>query len=638
MKTKTKPTPTQTSSRVKIMDLTLRDGQQSTIATRLRTADMLPIASKIDAVGFCAVEMWGGATFDAAIRFLREDPWERIRKLKALMPKTPFQMLLRGQNLVGYRHYADDVVERFVDRSIANGINIIRIFDALNDFRNIKTAVKATLKYGGKVEGALCYTQSPVHNNALFVEMAKRLEDMGSDSICIKDMAGLLSPYMAFDLVSQMKEAVTVPLHLHTHDSSGMSIATCVKAIEAGLDIVDTAFSPMASGTSHPPVETLVKILEGGTTSARGATSASGKADPQLDMQLLSEISEYFKEVRKKYKSFESEYTCVDPKVVIYQVPGGMTSNLALQLSEQKALDKMKEVLEEVPKVRADFGFPPLVTPTSQIVGTQATLNVLAGERYKVITTETKNYLKGLYGKTPAPINQAIQKKAIGDEDPVTGRPADLLAPELSAAAEAIKDVTKNIDDILTYTLFPNVAREFFAKREEPQALTEQEGKTASTENRPVSPPPILAPSEFNVKIHGETFHVKLGGVGHPEEGGRPYFIYVDGQLEEVMVESLLEVVPSAAGQIDVKAGGRSTRPKAAHDGDVTAPMPGVVVRVDVAVGETVLQGQAVLIVEAMKMQSEVHTSIAGVVKMIYVLQGDRVNPDEVLVEIRPNP
>jgi len=605
------------------MDVTLRDGQQSTIATRLRTSDMLPIAAKIDAVGFCSVEMWGGATFDAAIRFLREDPWERLRALKKIMPRTPFQMLLRGQNLVGYRHYADDVVERFVDRSIANGINIIRIFDALNDFRNIKTSVKATLKYGGKVEGALCYTQSPVHNNALFVEMAKRLEDMGSDSICIKDMAGLLSPYAAFDLVSKMKEAITVPLHLHTHDSSGMSIATCLKAIEAGMDMVDTAFSPMASGTSHPPVETLVSILQG------------GKSDSQLDMQLLSEISEYFKEVRKKYKAFESEYTCVDPKVVIYQVPGGMTSNLALQLSEQKALDRMKEVLEEVPKVRKDFGYPPLVTPTSQIVGTQATLNVLAGERYKVITTETKNYLKGLYGKTPAPIDSEIQKKAIGGEEPITERPADILSPELLAAGEEIKGITTAIDDILTYTLFPNVAKEFFAKRLEPQMPMEQDGKTTAVENKPSSPPPILAPSEFNVKVHGETFHVKLGGVGHPEEGGRPYFMYVDGLLEEVMVESLLEIVPSSAGQIDVKAGGRSTRPKATHDGDVTAPMPGVVVSVKVSQGERVSQGQAVLIVEAMKMQSEVHSPIAGVVKTIYVIEGDRVNPDEVLVVIR---
>jgi pyruvate carboxylase subunit B len=455
--------------------------------------------------------------------------------------------------------------------------------------------------------------------------MAKRLEDMGSDSICIKDMAGLLAPTAAFELVGKIKESVSVPLHLHTHDSSGMSVATALKAVEAGLDVIDAAFSPMASGTSHPPVETVVSILQG------------GKFDSQLDLHLLSEISTYFKEVRKKYKQFESEYTCIDPKVVIYQIPGGMTSNLALQLSEQNALDRMQEVLEEVPKVRKDFGYPPLVTPTSQIVGTQATLNVLAGERYKVITTETKNYLKGLYGKTPAPIDWEVQKKAVGDEEPVSVRPADLLQPELAASEKAIKEITENIEDVLTYTLFPNVAKEFFAKRKEGLAnKPEWESKPIVAEPGSSVPAPVLAPSEFNVKVHGETFHVKLGGMGHPEEGGRPYFIYVDGQLEEVMVESLLEVVPSAAGQIDVKAGGRSTRPKAVHDGDVTAPMPGVVVRVNVSEGDKVSQGQAVLIVEAMKMQSEVHTPIGGVVKKIYAVQGDRVNPDEVLVAVRP--
>ncbi len=607
------------------MDTTLRDGQQSIIATRLRTDDMLAIASKMDSVGFSAVEMWGGATFDTAIRYLRENPWDRIRQLKKVMPKTPFQMLLRGQNLVGYRHYADDVVKRFIDRAIANGIDIIRIFDALNDFRNIKTAVKSTLKYGGKVEGALCYTQSPVHNNTLFVEMAKRLEDMGSDSICIKDMAGLLSPYVAFDLISKMKEEVTVPIHLHTHDSSGMALSTCLKAIEAGVDIIDTAFSSMASGTSHPPVETIVNILQ------------KGKADPHFDLHLLSEISGYFKDIRKKYKAFESDYTGVDPNVVIYQVPGGMTSNLALQLSEQNQLSRMKEVFEEVPRVREDFGYPPLVTPTSQIVGTQATLNVLTGERYKVITTETRNYLKGLYGQPPAPINAAVQKKAIGDELPITGRPADFIEPELEAASEEIKEISKNIEDVIIYTLFPNVAKEFFAKRDEPLEKSEPEVKTK--ENASASSPlpsPILAPSEFNVKVHGETFHVKVGGMGYPAEGGRPYFIYIDGQLEEVMVESLLEVVESAAGQIDIKAGGRSTRPKATHDGDVTTPMPGVVVKICVRLEDKVTEGQTVLIVEAMKMQSEIHTPIAGVVKTISVIEGDRVNPDEVLVAVRP--
>ncbi|MDC4224247.1 MAG: sodium-extruding oxaloacetate decarboxylase subunit alpha [Candidatus Manganitrophus sp.] len=615
-KQKQKPKP------IRIMDTTLRDGHQSLIATRLRTEDMLPIAAKIDQVGYAAVEMWGGATFDTAIRYLKEDPWERIRRLKALMPRTPFQMLLRGQNLVGYRHYADDVVERFIERAIGNGINILRIFDALNDLRNLKMAVKATLKYGGKVEGTFCYTISPVHNNDLFVEMSKRLEDMGSDSICIKDMAGLLSPYAAHDLISKMKKAVNVPIHLHSHDTSAMALSTYVKAIEAGVDIIDTAISSMASGTSQPPIETIVNVLSG------------SEYDPKFDLKLLAEIADYFKEVRKKYKEFESDYTNVDPHVMIYQVPGGMLSNLAIQLSEQKALNRMKEVLEEVPKVREDFGYPPLVTPTSQIVGTQATLNILTGERYKVITTETKNYLKGLYGEPSAAINEQVRRRAIGDEEVVTQRPADLLEPELNRSQAELKDISQSVEDLITYTLFPKVALDFFTKKNDPSSKPEKASKE-ETESTPPPPSPLLTPSEFNVKVHGETFHVKVGGMGHPGEGGRPYFLYVDGQLEEVMVESLLEIVPSAAGKIDAQTGGRSTRPKAAHEGDVTTPMPGAVVGIKVQLGEKVKAGQTVLIVEAMKMQSEVHTPIQGVVKAIHVAEGDRVNPDEVLVEIR---
>ncbi|MFQ5781049.1 MAG: pyruvate carboxylase subunit B, partial [Nitrospiria bacterium] len=549
---------------------------------------------------------------------------------KKVMPNTPFQMLLRGQNLVGYRHYADDVVERFIDRAISNGINVLRIFDALNDLRNLKMAVKATLKYGGKVEGAFCYTLSRFHNNDLFVDLAKRLEDMGSDSICIKDMAGLLSPYAAFDLVGKMKRAVSVPVHLHSHDTSAMALSTYVKAIEAGVDIIDTAISSMASGTSQPPVETIVSILHG------------SRHDPNLDMALLTEIADYFREVRKKYKVFESDYTGVDPRVLSYQIPGGMTSNLALQLSEQQALDRMKEVLEEVPKVREDLGFPPLVTPASQIVGTQATLNVLTGERYKVITTETKNYLKGLYGRPSGPIKEKLQKKGVGDEELVSCRPADLIGLELERARKELrkeyKAESKNIEDLLTYSLFPKVALDFFEKRDDPESRgVETEGENAIKANQtPAVVPPLIAPSEFNVKVHGETFQVKIGGMGHPGEGGRPYFIYIDGQLEEVMVESQLEVVQSEEGRIDSHAGGRSTRPKVTDEGDVTTPMPGSVISVKARVGEKVKAGQVVLVIEAMKMQSEVHTPIAGVVKAIYVTVGDRVNPDEVLIEVRP--
>lgn len=610
-------------SPVLFMDTTLRDGHQSLLATRLKLEDMLPIAEKIDQAGYAFIEMWGGATFDAAIRYLKEDPWERLRELKKVMPNTPLQMLLRGQNLVGYRHYADDVVERFIDRAVLNGMNVFRIFDALNDLRNLKTSFRATMKYGGKVQGAFCYTVSRFHNNDLFVELAKRLEDMGSDSICVKDMAGLLSPYDAFDLISKLKDAISVPIHLHTHDTSGMGVATYVKAIEAGVDGIDTAISSMASGTSQPPVETIVRILEG---SAR---------DPNFDLDRLTEIADYFKKVRLKYTDFESEYTGVDPRVLTYQIPGGMTSNLALQLSEQQALHRMQDVLDEVPRVREDFGFPPLVTPASQIVGTQATLNVLTGERYKVITSETRNYLKGLYGRPAGPINVEIQKKAIGKDTPIKGRPADLLEPELEGAkkglSKALGKKIEMIEDILTYALFPKVALDFFNQQGQPSV--EKTVKTSSAEETHV---PLIAPSEFNVKVHGETFDVKVGGVGHPGEGGRPYFIYIDGQLEEVMVESLLEVMPSAEGRIESHAGGHSIRPKVAHDGDVTTPMPGVVIDIRVKLGGKVKAGGVVLIIEAMKMQSEMHTAIDGVVKAIHVSEGDRVNPDEVLVEVRP--
>jgi len=611
---------------VYVTDTTLRDAHQSLLATRLLTEDMLPIAEKIDQIGYWSVEMWGGATFDTSMRYLKEDPWERIRALKKYMPRTPFQMLLRGQNLVGYRHYADDVVEKFIERAIANGIEIIRIFDALNDFRNMKTAIKATLRNGGKVEGAISYTISPVHNTKMFVDLARRLEDMGCDTICIKDMAGLLSPFEAFELISLLKEAISVPIHLHTHDTSGMSVATYVKAIEAGVDIIDTAVSSMASGTSQPPVETIMNIGE-----------RSNKFKIDLDMGLITEVAEYFKNVRKKYKSFESEYTGIDPAVLIYQIPGGMISNLASQLNEQQAIEKMKEVLNEVPRVRKEFGYPPLVTPMSQIVGTQAALNVVTGERYKIITTETKNYFKGLYGQAPAPVDEEIRKKVIGNEKVINKRPADLLAPELEKAKKELGEKAKSIEDILSYALFPKVALEFFEARE--KGVKPGNMLTAQNNNIPEeakgAPLSHLAPSEFNIKLHGETYHVKIGGMGHPGEGGRPYFIYIDDQLEEVIVESLVEVVPSVSGVIDARATRHSIRPKAKEEGDVTTPMPGTVVKIKVQEGEKVEAGDTVLIIEAMKMENEIHTPISGVVKKIYVSEGDSVNPDEVLMEVR---
>lgn len=611
---------------VHVTDTTLRDAHQSLLATRLLTDDMLPVAEKIDQVGYWSVEMWGGATFDSSMRYLKEDPWKRIRLLKKYMPRTPFQMLLRGQNLVGYRHYPDDVVEKFIERAIANGIQIIRIFDALNDFRNIKCAVKATLKNGGKVEGTICYTISPVHNNQIFVDLGKRLEDMGCDTICVKDMAGLLSPYDTFELISWLKESVTIPIHLHTHDTSGMSVATYVKAVEAGVDILDTAVSSFASGTSQPPVETIANIIN---------RSEAYRVD--LNLELVAEIAEYFRNIRGKYNAFESEFTGVDPAVLSYQIPGGMISNLASQLNEQQALEKMKEVLDEVPRVRKEFGYPPLVTPMSQIVGTQAALNVVTGERYKIITTETKNYFKGLYGKPPAPVDMEVREKVIGDEEFMERRPADLLKPELARLKEELGNKAKSIEDVLSYALFPQVALDFFEAREKgvrPEDVLNN-GTGTIPEIKEEATITHLAPSEFNIKLHGETYHVKVGGMGHPGEGGRPYFIYVDDQLEEVIVESLVEVVPSVSGVIDARATGHSIRPKAREEGDVTTPMPGTVVKVKVNKGDKVEAGDTVLVIEAMKMENEIHTPISGTVKKIYVSEGDNVNPDEVLLVVR---
>ena len=604
---------------IKIMDTTFRDAHQSLLATRMRIEDLLPVAEKVDNLGFWSVEVWGGATFDTCLRFLREDPWERLRTLKKAFRNTPLQMLLRGQNVVGYRHYADDVVEKFVATMIENGITVVRIFDALNDFRNIKTAVKATLKYGGKVEAAFCYTLGPIYTNDFFVDLAQRLEDMGADTICIKDMAGLLSPLDSFDLVWKLKQKVSVPIHLHTHDTSGMAVATTLKAIEAGVDIIDTAISSMASGTSQPPLETMCNILR------------ETVYDPSCDFRVMSEVAEHFRIVRKKYHALESEYTGVDPNALIYQVPGGMLSNLANQLRDQNALDRMDEVMNEVPRVRKDFGYPPLVTPSSQIVGTQATLNVLTGERYKVVTSETKNYLKGLYGKSPAPVDEEIMKKVLGDEEAVTVRPAKLLEPELEQARKELGDKARNEEDVLSYVLFPKIFLEFAELRE--KGFPPEEPKIPTQETKAEGSQ--LAPSEFMIHIHGEAYHIKVGGKGHKSEGKRPYFLYVDDQLVEVFVEPLVEVIPTDEGKIDMKATGQSIRPKAQFPGDVTTAMPGTVVKIKAKKGDTVKAGDTVLIIEAMKMENEIHTPIDGVIEQIFVSEGDMVNPDEVLVRIK---
>ncbi|MGE5486153.1 MAG: oxaloacetate decarboxylase subunit alpha [Ignavibacteriales bacterium] len=438
---------------VRITDTTLRDAHQSLLATRMKTADMLPIAEKMDAVGFHSLEVWGGATYDTCMRFLNEDPWERLRAIRAAFKKTKLQMLLRGQNLVGYKHYADDVVEEFVKRAVANGIDIMRIFDALNDVRNLEKAMEVSKREGAHVQATVCYTISPVHNVEHYVERAKVLVGMGADSICIKDMAGILYPTDAYEIVKRIREELGVPVQLHCHYTSGMASMSYLKAIEAGCDVIDCAISSMALSTSQPPVETMVAAL-GGTT-----------YDTGLNLELLSDIADYFRGVRKNYAEFDLASPTVDTNVLRYQIPGGMISNFISQLGQQDALDRLRDVLEEVPRVRRDLGYPPLVTPSSQIVGTQAVFNILAGERYKMVTNEVKAYMRGLYGNPPAPVDEAVRKKIIGDEQPVTGRPADHIEPALEQAKKESAAYAESMEDVLLYALFPQVALKFLQER-----------------------------------------------------------------------------------------------------------------------------------------------------------------------------
>lgn len=441
------------SNPVKICDLVLRDGHQSLLATRMRTDDMLPIAEKIDRVGYWAVEMWGGATFDSAMRFLDEDPWDRLRLLRQAMPNTPFMMLLRGQNVVGYRHYPDDVLERFIVRARANGIDIFRIFDALNDIRNIERAMAIAKREGAHVQAAICYTFGPPYSIDYFVNLACQMADLGADSICIKDMAGLITPYAAYELVRRLKAEIGLPIHFHSHTTSGMATAALLKAVEAEVDIVDTAISSLSMSTSHSPTESVVAMLQG------------TERDTGLDLNLLAEIAEYFAGVRRKYAHFESGFFGVDVGVLQYQIPGGMLSNLVSQLRTQKAEDKYPKVLAEVPRVRAELGYPPLVTPSSQIVGTQATLNVVLGERYKIIPEEVKNYVRGSYGRPPAPIDPEVKRRVIGDEEPIDCRPADLLPPGMPKAWEEIGAIARSEEDVISYALFPQIARPFLERR-----------------------------------------------------------------------------------------------------------------------------------------------------------------------------
>ncbi|ALO45690.1 Pyruvate carboxylase subunit B (Biotin-containing) [Pseudohongiella spirulinae] len=596
-------------SKIHVTDVVLRDAHQSLIATRMRTEDMLPICDKLDRVGYWSLEVWGGATFDACVRFLKEDPWERLRQLRQALPNTRLQMLLRGQNLLGYRHYADDVVEAFVAKAASNGIDVFRVFDALNDLRNIETAMRAVKKAGKHAQGTICYTTSPVHTEELFVKQALALRDMGADSIAIKDMAGLLTPYATYDLVSAIKSAVELPVFIHSHATAGIADQCQLKAVEAGAEHIDTAISSFAWGTSHPATESMVAAFRG------------TQWDTGLDLELLTEIADYFRDVRKRYHQFESEFAREDISVQINQVPGGMMSNLANQLKEQNALSRIREVFAEIPRVRKDLGYPPLVTPSSQIVGTQAVLNVLSGERYKSITNEVKRYLQGGYGQPPAPVNTELQTRAIGKEDIIDGRPADLLKPEMERLQRDIGELAKSDEDVLTFAMFPDIGRQFLEQRQagtlEPEPLL-PEPKSGRTVEEGIA-------TEFVIDVHGETYQVAITGVGNKEEGKRRIYLTLDGMPEEVVFQ------PTNAY---VAEGGSGARQKASRPGHVTTTMPGNIVEVLVKEGDQVEAGRAVLIAEAMKMETEIHATIGGKVKAIHVVKGDRVTPGEVLMEI----
>ncbi len=604
-------------NKVHLTDVVLRDAHQSLIATRLRTEDMLPGCALLDAIGYWSLECWGGATFDACLRFLKEDPWERLSKLKQALPNTPLQMLVRGQNLLGYRHYADDVVRAFILKAAANGMDVFRIFDALNDIRNLQTAIESVKDSGKHAQGTLCYTTSPVHNLDDFVKLGKSLAAMGCDSITIKDMAGLLTPYAASELVKALVDTVDVPLHLHTHATSGLAEMCQLKAIESGCRYVDTALSSWSGGTSHPATESLVTALAG------------TPYDTGLDLEKLQAANHYFAGVRKKYHRFESEFTGIDTRTHVFQVPGGMISNLANQLKERNALDRITEVYQEIPKVRKDLGYPPLVTPTSQIVGAQAVLNVLTGKRYETITNEVKRYLQGGYGKAPAPVNAELQNRAVGKEEIIDCRPADLLKPEFEHLRQEIGHLALTDEDVLSYALFPEVAKLFLEQRATGTLVPEPLELVAATADGVKK-----APTEFNIALHGESYHVKVTGAGPKNQSLRHFYFTVDGIPEDIVVETLDEIVLEGGAHGAVKSTIASKRPRPSGTGDVVASMPCNILEVLVKEGQPVLAGAGVLVTEAMKMETEVTAPIAGVVKAIYVAKGDAVNPNEVLIEI----
>ncbi|WP_417565208.1 sodium-extruding oxaloacetate decarboxylase subunit alpha [Marinobacter sp.] len=597
-----------TKRKIHITDVILRDAHQSLIATRMRTEDMLPACEWLDRAGYWSLECWGGATFDACVRFLKEDPWERLRTLRQALPNTRLQMLLRGQNLLGYRHYGDDVVEAFVAKAAENGMDVFRIFDALNDVRNLETSIKAVKKAGKHAQGTICYTVSPVHNTDTYLEQARAMAEMGADSVAIKDMAGLLTPAVTADLVGKLKKNFNLPVFLHSHATSGMAPMCQWAAMEAGVDHIDTALSAFAGGTSHPPTESLVAALH------------DAGYDTGLNLELLDQATEYFREVRKKYHQFESAYSGVDTSVLLSQVPGGMMSNLANQLKEQGALDRIQDVFEEIPKVRKDLGYPPLVTPTSQIVGTQAVINVLSGKRYESITNEVKKYLQGWYGKAPAEVDKELQRRAVGKEELVDERPANLIPRELDELRKQVGGLATSEEDVLTYAMFPDQAKAYLEQRRDgmlqPEPLepipTGQSGGGVST--------------KFKITVHGESYDIHVTGANPSGENERRFYMTVDGVPEEIHLASLGE-----DGEGARSSGGRATATKEGH---VTTSMPGNIVDVLVKEGDEVQAGDPVLIIEAMKMETEVKATTAGKVTGVFITKGDRVVPGEVLMEI----
>jgi oxaloacetate decarboxylase alpha subunit len=580
-----------------ITDVVLRDAHQSLFATRLRLDDMLPIAAKLDQVGYWSLETWGGATFDACIRYLGEDPWDRIRELKKAMPNTPQQMLFRGQNILGYRHYADDVVRKFVERAAVNGVDVFRVFDAMNDTRNLETAIAAVIEQDKHAQGTISYTVSPVHTTEMWVDMGRRLEDMGAHSVCIKDMAGLLTPYVAFDLVSQLKAAIDIPVHLHCHATTGLSTSTILKAAEAGIDHVDTSISSMSMTYGHSPTESVVAMLQG-----------TGR-DTGLDINLLEEIAAYFREIRKKYAAFEGALRGVDSRILVAQVPGGMLTNMESQLKEQGAGDKLDEVLLEIPKVREDLGFIPLVTPTSQIVGSQAVLNILTGERYKTISKETAGVLKGEYGATPAPVNAALQERVLEGGEAITCRPADNISDEMDKLTEELtaraseKGITlgeHKIDDVLTYALFPQIGLKFLQNR----------GNADAFEPVPTGAIAVAKPAAQSVAgANNDVYTVTVNGQAYVVE------VQAGGDVSNIASVASTAAPAAAAGQGEV----------------ISAPLAGNIFKVNVNVGEHVQQGDVILILEAMKMETEIRAPQAGTINMISVSEGDSVTVGDAL-------